>query len=101
MAGADANPYLVAAAVLTSLLNGIEKEIAAPDPIEGDSYTKNFDQIPSDWRTAIGIFRNGAFNRDFYSSTFIEVLSNLKMQELNTFEDRMEDFEVRTYLDVF
>ena len=101
VAGADANPYLVAAAVLTSLLNGIEKEITAPDPIEGDSYTKNFDQIPSDWRTAIGIFRNGAFNRDFYSSTFIEVLSNLKMQELNTFEDRMEDFEVRTYLDVF
>ena len=101
VAGADANPYLVAAAVLASVLTGIEKEIIAPDPIEGDSYAKGLDQITSDWRTAIDIFKSGELNKDFYSSTFLEVFSNLKLQELNTFKDRMENFEVRTYLDAF
>ncbi len=100
VAGADANPYLVAAAVLSASLSGIQKQIEAPAPIDGDSYSKNLDEIPADWRTAIDTFRSGNLNKSFYCTTFREVFSNLKLQELETFGNRMEDFEVMTYLDV-
>jgi len=99
VAGADANPYLVAAAILSGVLDGIEKKTIVSDPIDGDSYAKNLEQIPSSWKSAVSIFRSGAFNKTFYSDTFIEVFSSLKLQEFNTFADRMEDFEVATYLD--
>ncbi len=99
VAGADANPYLVAAAVLGAALEGIKKEIKPPKPIDGDSYTKKFNEIPGDWKTAIDSFRNGRFNKAFYSKTFLQVFSNLKLQELVTFSSRMEDFEIMTYLD--
>ena len=99
VAGADANPYLVAATVLSAALNGIEKEIKAPKPVVGDSYEGNCEQIPVDWKTAIDVFKNGNLNKQFFTDTFIEVFSNLKLQELRTFSDRMEDFEVMTYLD--
>ena len=99
VAGADANPYLVAATILAATLDGIQKKIKAPDPVTGDSYTHNFEKIPSDWKTAIDTFRIGNLNKIFFSDIFIEVFSNLKLQEMRTFSDRMEDFEVGTYLD--
>ena len=99
VAGADANPYLVAATVLSAVLNGIEKEIKAPNPLDGDSYESNCEQIPSDWKTAIDVFRSGNLNKKFFTETFIEVFSNLKSQELRTFANRMEDFEIMSYLD--
>ena len=99
VAGADANPYLVAAAILSAALAGIEKETEAPEPLEGDSYSQSLDQIPADWLTAINLFKNGSLNKTFYSEIFIEVFLNLKLQEYNTFCNRMEDFEIHTYLD--
>jgi glutamine synthetase len=99
VAGADANPYLVAAAILSAALSGIQKETKAPHPLEGDSYSQDLDQIPSDWLTAINLFKNGTFNKTVFSNTFIEVFSNLKQQEFKVFSDRMEDFEILTYLD--
>jgi glutamine synthetase len=99
VAGADANPYLVAAAVLSGALNGIEKEIKAPEPINGDSYLKSHEYIPLDWLSAIDIFKRGRLNKMFYSDSFIEVFSSLKSQESKTFSNRMESFEISTYVD--
>ena len=79
-------------------LDGIVKGSAAPEPVNGDSYSKNLDKIPSDWFTAIKLFENGSLNKTFYSDSFIEVFSNLKKQELRTFAERMEDFETLTYM---
>jgi len=38
VSGADANPYLVLAAVLGAALHGIETKMSPPQPIEGDAY---------------------------------------------------------------
>ena len=81
VSGADANPYLVAAAVLAAALNGIERKIEPPLPVNGDSYSKNLKKIPDDWKTAIEIFKNGNLNKIFFGETFLEVFSNLKFQE--------------------
>ena len=98
VAGADANPYLVLAAVLSSALNGILTNENAPDPIEGNSYLKDMPTLPHDWRDAINLFENSAMNKYLFSETFVSVFSKLKRQELKKFTERMEEFEVSTYL---
>ncbi|MEE2774473.1 MAG: glutamine synthetase family protein [Pseudomonadota bacterium] len=99
VAGADANPYLVSAAILAAALKGIEDNCKPPVAIRGDSYQKPLPQIPSDWLTAISLFKNSQLNKLLYPPLFGDVFSNCKLQEYNTFANRLEDFEVDTYRD--
>ena len=73
VAGADANPYLVASAILGAALEGIENEMSPSEPVAGDSYSKKIDQIPSDWLEAIDQFKRGSFNQTIYSDVFNKV----------------------------
>ena len=100
VAGADANPYLVSAAILATALQGIEGKCEPPKPVKGDSYQKALPQIPSDWLTAIGLFKGSNLNKSLYPPLFAQVLSNCKLQEYDTFANRLEDFEIATYLDL-
>ena len=68
-------------------------------PLDGDSYSKIFPQIPANWSKAIQTFQKSKLNKLFYSEVFVEVFKNYKEQELETFASRMEDFEISTYLD--
>ncbi len=99
VAGADANPYLVAAAILSGALHGLNMGVEPPRPLDGDSYSKRFPQIPADWSKAIQTFQKSKLNKLFYSDVFVEVFKNYKEQELETFASRMEDYEISTYLD--
>lgn len=99
VSGADANPYLVAAAVLSGALHGIERELEPPEPLKGDSYIKKLPQIPGNWNDAIKTFKNSKLNKALYSKVFVDVFKNCKQQEFETFNNRMEDFELYTYLD--
>ena len=99
VAGADANPYLVAAAVLSGALHGIDRNLEPSQPLQGDSYSKKFPQIPTSWKEAIKIFQKSSFNKSSYSEVFVDVFKNYKLQELETFNSRMEDFELFTYVD--
>lgn len=56
VAGGDANPYLMIAAVLGAALNGIEDRSDPPAPITGNAYAADLPQIPTDWSAAIDAF---------------------------------------------
>ncbi len=53
VAGADANPYLVATAIIAGMLYGIENKLAAPEPITGNAYTQIKPSLPSTWLESI------------------------------------------------
>ena len=54
MAGADANPYLVAAVVLAGMLHGIERRIDPGPPVEGNGYAQAVaGDLPSHWPDAL------------------------------------------------
>ena len=100
VAGADANPYLVIAAVLGAALEGIEMAKAPIDPIEGDAYSADLPQLPDHWAKAIKAFETGDMPPRIFPPLMHEVYSLMKWQEFNGFTSRMSEFEVATYLEV-
>jgi glutamine synthetase len=100
VAGADANPYLVLAAILGGALLGIERNMQPAPPITGDAYAMKLDNLPLDWATAIDAFRKGADVPTIFSRRLQTMLVECKMQELRKFARHVTNFEFETYLEV-
>ncbi len=99
VAGSDANPYLVIAAVLGAALDGIETARQPVDPVEGDAYAAELPQLPEHWGKAIKAFETGDMSKRIFPPLMHEVYSLMKWQEFNGFTSRMSEFEVATYLE--
>lgn len=99
-AGADANPYLVLAAVLGGALLGIENQWQPGDPVEGDANAKGLPRLPMDWAAAIDAFENGAHVSGIFPELLRRMLIDCKRQEHRTFKQQVTDFEYQTYLEV-
>lgn len=100
VAGADANPYLVLAAILGAALNGIETGKMPIDPIHGDAYRADLPQLPAHWGKAIKQFETGAQAKQIFPPLMHEVYVLMKWQEHTGFASRMSEFEIATYLEV-
>lgn len=99
VAGADANPYLVIAAILSGALHGLQNQLTPPDPVEGDAYEAGLPHLPEDWHDAIVAFENSAVNAQLYPEMFQKLFAMLKWQERSRFAARISDFEIATYMD--
>ena len=65
----------------------------------GDTYQKKVIQIAQSWDQAINDFDKSKKNKNFYFETFCKVFKNCKKQELEVFNSRIENFELKTYLE--
>jgi glutamine synthetase len=99
VAGADANPYLVLAAILGAALAGIEGRMAPAEPITGDAYSRKLPGIPPDWASAVDAFDQGDMVPAILSPTLKRMLIDCKRQEMEVFARRVTDFEYHTYLE--
>ncbi|MFT4825553.1 MAG: glutamine synthetase [Halioglobus sp.] len=88
VSGADANPYLVIAAILSGMLHGIESKLEAPAPLEGNAYDQVPASLPRYWPDAIENFKTSQFIGDNFGEEFQTIYTLLKQQELDEF-DRM------------
>lgn len=94
VSGADANPYLVLAAVLQSALDGLDTKEQPPAPVEGDAYSQDLPQLPTNWPQALHLFENAPFD-----PLLIHAFTEAKKQEIERFFADISAFEYRTYLD--
>jgi len=99
VAGADANPYLVLAAILGAALEGIKAEKTPAKPIIGDNYSDDLPPLPTDWRSAITAFENGKTLPAFFSPLLRNLYASCQNQEYAGFAERVTDFEYKTYLE--
>ena len=71
VAGADANPYLVMAAVLAGIHYGIGHRIVPPPPITGDGYdSADGVRLPISWPLALNAFEEGHILRSYLGETW-------------------------------
>ena len=98
VAGADANPYLVVAAVLAAMVDGIDRAIEPPDPVDGDAI-KQFppDSLP-DWRGSLDRFRDSTFLAEWFGADYVDAYHALKCEELERFNQHITSVEYAWYL---
>jgi glutamine synthetase len=100
VAGADANPYLVAALVLGGLLHGIERGLDPGAPVTGNGYALSSpDTLPTQWSVALERAAASEFVRDTFGSAFLEVFLAIKRQESEKFGALVSDRDYEWYLD--
>jgi glutamine synthetase len=101
VSGADANPYLVAAAVLAGMMHGIERKIAPPDPLVGNAYTQRLvaPRLPADWPTALTRFGASAFLREYFGERFVTLYELSRRGEMQDFNARLTALDYAWYLE--
>lgn len=100
VAGADANPYLVLAAVLAGIWHGIENTLSPPKPIEGNAWDQEIDApaLPTTMDKAIAVFDKSDVLSSYLTGEFKTLFLATKVQEWNEFAKRVTEFELETYL---
>jgi len=100
VAGADANPYLVAALVLAGMLHGIERGLDPGPPVQGNGYSQVAPgELPTQWHDAIERAARSDFLRDAFGERFLEVFIAIKRQECEKFGALVTDRDYEWYLD--
>ena len=98
VAGADANPYLVVAAVLAGVTHGIEKKLECTPAIEGNAYENTEATNPRHWQEAIALFETSDWAKDSFGGTFHHLFSSIKQGELEAFQHQITPLELDWYL---
>jgi glutamine synthetase len=94
-AGADANPYLVMAAILAGIHYGITEKLDPGSPVSGNGYEKRARYIPGNWFDAIDAFWRASILKEYFGKDFVDTFCTLKEVEADRFfaEPTARDFE--------
>ncbi len=93
--GADANPYLVMAAILAGMHYGITEKEDPGSPITGNGYEKRAKYIPGNWYAAIDAFWRASILKEYFGKEFVDTFCTLKEVEADRFyqEPFQRDFD--------
>jgi glutamine synthetase len=100
VAGADANPYLVAAVVLAGMLRGIEQRAEPGPAVEGNGYTQAPARgLPTQWHDALAQAAHSEFLADALGAELLNVFLAVKRHECEKFAALVTDRDYAWYLD--
>lgn len=99
VAGADANPYLVVAAILGAALQGLRAETAPPAPITGNAYASDTPAIECGWHQSLALFEHSPLAQALFDPLMVRMLLALKRQEMRRFSNQISEFELNSYLE--
>jgi glutamine synthetase len=99
VAGADANPYLVAALVLAGMLKGIDERLDPGSPVHGNGYEQaGRGSLPTQWQAALDRASASPFMRETLGP-FLDVFLAIKQHECEKFGALVSDRDYEWYLD--
>jgi glutamine synthetase len=97
IAGADANPYLVAAAVLSGILDGLEHGGDPGPPVVGNAYEQTETRALF-WRDTIRDFMASEYVSGAFGEDFRHIYGQQKLKEMRSFYTEVTTLEVEWYL---
>lgn len=103
--GADANPYLVAAAVIAAGVQGIEDGIEPEAAISGNAYETEERlpqalRLPSHLREAAALLRASRLARDWLGDAFVDHFSATREWEAREYERHVNDWQLARYFEI-
>ena len=97
--GADANPYLAAAAVLAGVHHGLSQQIDPGPPVAGNGYEAGLAAaLPQFWPEAIERFAHAKLAQDYLTPRMVEVYSAVKRFECRQFMGEVTTQDYDWYL---
>jgi glutamine synthetase len=98
VAGADANPYLVLAAVLACAHHGIKNRIDPGEPVVGNGYAAGGERLPTNWYAAVDRFDASDVLRDYLGTHFVDMYACVKRVEQARFLEEVTSLDYEWYL---
>tara|TARA_B100000470_G_scaffold146773_1_gene114069 strand:+ start:2936 stop:4294 length:1359 start_codon:yes stop_codon:yes gene_type:complete len=95
---ADANPYLVFASILSSVLSGIQNKDALDKETIGNAHAQHEPELGITWREAVKKTSQSSVVREFFGEKFQKSYQVVKESEINRFDSTITDFEYNSYL---
>lgn len=98
VAGADCNPYLLMAAVLSGIHHGITRHIEPAPPTEGNACEQHEASLPTTWLRAIQALSEAKVLPDYLGEDFLRVFIANKIAERDRFNYHVSPLEHAWYL---
>jgi glutamine synthetase len=98
VAGADANPYLVLAAVLAGIHHGLSHELAPDAPITGNAYEQVAPRLPLSWDRALDAFAAATVLPGYLGEKLWRLYGACRAAERDRFADVITPTEYAWYL---
>ncbi len=98
LAGADANPYLVLAAVLAGVLEGLARGEPPPPPVEGNAYERCPPDLPLSWERAIAAFADSPALSRWFDRRFLDLYRICRDSERARYRREIPDRDYAWYL---
>ncbi len=86
VSGADANPYLVVAAILAGIQHGLTNKLDCGPGVKGNSEELNIPPLPTAWVNSLDLFGKSPIVREAFGAEFQHVYTQLKQVERSSFE---------------
>jgi glutamine synthetase len=98
LAGAEANPYLLAALVLAGMHLGITRKLDPGPVLAGNAYRDTTPTIPLSWPEALTAFEHSEFVREYLGERFTRLYAETRRGEMQDFSSYVTALEYSWYL---
>ena len=98
VSGADANPYLVMAAILAGIDHGLRQQKMPIAATQGNAFTQDNAILPCQLRQALGLLAESQHLQHYLGQEFIKVYQTNKHFEMKSFEHYITPLEVDWYM---
>ena len=98
VAGADANPYLLASVVLAGLHHGLTQRLDPGAPLAGNAYRDGGATIPLTWPEALAAFERSDFVRRYLGDAFTDLYAATRRGEMQEFNSHIPPLDYAWYL---
>lgn len=98
MAGADANPYLVFAAILAGVHHGIVNRLDPGPPFDGNAAAFVDETLPLNLDAALVALENSPILREYLGGPYLDLYCATKRTELRRYRDAITAREYEWYL---
>ena len=95
-----ANPYLYIASQLLGGVDGVERGLTPPMPVE-TPFSAEVERLPADLSDALRHFVGSGFWRDALGDGFVDYYAHIKRAEWQRFMQSVSDWEQREYFSLF
>jgi glutamine synthetase len=98
VAGADAHPHLLLAAILGGMLLGLDEDLDPGPVTTPTSAPENPAMLTHDFLTAVDRFRNSPFIADVFGAGYQKLYGDTKRKEAIAYLRTVSSFDYQTYL---